>query len=584
MLVHGDTSTTFGTALACFYLQIPALKIVVDRFMSSNTLDGMDVNKLTTGRTDIWIMYAKYLINNSHVFIFGQGVGADYYNHTPHNTYIDILYFLGVIGSALRLLSLLAISKQSRHIKTKRNILNYSVMICIVVMYFFLSELFFFDIPFHLFAAFTVLNLNMKKDYKKRFFSDILKGMISINNSIKDIFFRGIYMNGGAPQSSFQYLKILKQDNYNLTIVFQKGKKSLENIYLENFENIVFDNYLGFYENSYRYFSLYRAVYKEFKEIRKNKPDLVISLGHLNGWFYSRFCEFLEIPCVLLIAGGDLNNGRCFLRNSHYSHIICFSQENKDVLADYNDEALISVISNRIYIKQKFDDIKSHYDFSAEQPANFLLTSRIDGDKYDSIVNFIDTLKSVASENRKISLVIAGDGNRIDELKKYADAVDNAHLTVEFAGHIDNLVPYFENAHIVVGKGRSVLEPVMMNRVGCVIGDDGRIETCTTKNFDNLYHYNFSGRNLQKEDPVAELTALIDSLVDGSFDFADFEQTVRLIDASYSSEYLPEKFHAVLDSLEPPKETKKFVSPLLLVVKYIFLKLGRKLKRKVHHG
>ena len=77
-----------------------------------------------------------------------------------------------------------------------------------------------------------------------------------------------------------------------------------------------------------------------------------------------------------------------------------------------------------------------------------------------------------------------------------------------------------------------------------------------------------------------ELITLIDSLVDGTFDFADFEETVRLIDFSYSSEYLPEKFHTVLDSIDPPKKTGKYVSPLFLVIKYIFLKISRKLKRK----
>lgn len=147
--------------------QIPALEVVVKRFMSSDTLDGMDVNTLTTGRTDIWLMYARYLISNSRILLFGQGVGADYYNRAPHSTFIDFLYFLGVAGTALLLLSLLAISKQSRLVKTKRNILNYSVMLCVVVMYCFLSELFFFDIPFHLFVAITAMNLSVdRKKYE----------------------------------------------------------------------------------------------------------------------------------------------------------------------------------------------------------------------------------------------------------------------------------------------------------------------------------------------------------------------------------------------------------------------------------
>ncbi len=143
--------------------QIPALEVVVKRFMASDTLDGMDINKLTTGRTDIWLMYAKYLFSNSRILLFGQGVGAGYYQHAPHNTYIDFLYFLGIAGTILLMGSLLAISKQSRLVKANRNILNYSVVLCVIIMYVFLSELFFFDIPFHLFVAITAMNLTDDK-------------------------------------------------------------------------------------------------------------------------------------------------------------------------------------------------------------------------------------------------------------------------------------------------------------------------------------------------------------------------------------------------------------------------------------
>ena len=147
--------------------QISALNIVIERFMSSDTLDGMDVNKLTTGRFDLWILYTKHLINNLDILIFGHGIGSNYFDTAAHNTYIDLFYFLGSVGTGVLMSSLLAISKQSRRVKNSRNLLNYSIMICIVVMYFFLSEIFFFDIPFHLFVAITVLNLSIDNTQKK---------------------------------------------------------------------------------------------------------------------------------------------------------------------------------------------------------------------------------------------------------------------------------------------------------------------------------------------------------------------------------------------------------------------------------
>lgn len=144
--------------------QIPALEIVLNRFGVGETSSAdLDVNELTTGRFDLWMMYAKYLINNMRAGLFGGGVGAGYLNgFAAHNTYFDVLYYLGAIGGFLLVWILTVISAQSRRSVIKRNVLNYSVMLCIVIMYFFLSELFYFDPPFQIFIAFMVLNLPME--------------------------------------------------------------------------------------------------------------------------------------------------------------------------------------------------------------------------------------------------------------------------------------------------------------------------------------------------------------------------------------------------------------------------------------
>lgn len=399
-----------------------------------------------------------------------------------------------------------------------------------------------------------------------------------------NIFFKGSRLSGGAPRSALQYLKVLKVDGHKITALIQEGDAGLKAEYIQLIDKLICRDDLSKFLWVHNYFKAYIVVKQNLKFIKENQFDFLLADGFLNDFFFGDFCQKNKISVVTLIAGGDLSACEYALPHCRSDHFICFSKENKDVLSKYFDADKITVISNRIQLTKRFDDVQKHYRFDSSDTVNVLMTSRLHGDKYDSVVNFIDTLNSVASQNRRISLVIAGDGDRIDELKKYAGSVDNSCLSVEFAGHIDDLVPYFEKAHIVVGKARSVLEPIMMNRIGCVIGDDGRLEVCTTKNFENLYHFNFSGRNLQKENPTAEMIALIDSLVDGSFDFNDFEQTVEMISQHYSSEYLADKFHAVLDSLEPPQKTKRVVSPLLLVIKYMFLKVCRKLKRKVSHG
>ncbi len=148
--------------------QIPTLEIVLERLSAGETAEGVDINKLTTGRFDLWIMYAKYIIKNIKVGLFGVGISSSILNKSAaHNTYLDIFYYLGAFGGILLVLSLVSISAQNRRSVFKRSPLNYSVIICIIIMYFFLSELFYHDPPFHIFLAFTVLNLPFESNVTK---------------------------------------------------------------------------------------------------------------------------------------------------------------------------------------------------------------------------------------------------------------------------------------------------------------------------------------------------------------------------------------------------------------------------------
>lgn len=143
--------------------KIEIFDIIFARITDAGSAE-FDINEVTTGRFDLWITYVKYLIKNIRVALLGEGISSEILgSHAAHNTYIDIFYYLGVVGGALLFASLKSISEQSRHIIVKHNIMNYSVLICIAIMYFFLSELFYFDPPFHIFLGFMVLNLPLNK-------------------------------------------------------------------------------------------------------------------------------------------------------------------------------------------------------------------------------------------------------------------------------------------------------------------------------------------------------------------------------------------------------------------------------------
>lgn len=139
--------------------KIDFFSVVLQRFQSSENL-----NELTTGRFGIWKNYMKNLSESFFYFFVGRGFGAKLVGgRAAHNTYIDLLYYLGVIGSFLIIRLLRATAIDVKSIACQRNFLNYSVMIVVLIMYFFLSELFYFDMPFHLLISIMVWNTELHK-------------------------------------------------------------------------------------------------------------------------------------------------------------------------------------------------------------------------------------------------------------------------------------------------------------------------------------------------------------------------------------------------------------------------------------
>lgn len=135
-----------------------AKDIILARFSSGGA---RDLNSLTTGRSNIWAIYFDYMLEKPYRIIFGSGIGAKWVEgHAAHNTYVEALYHIGITGCILLLSAYRYILRVIKSC-SKKNIFNYSVLICLILMYFFLSELFYFDSPFQLMLAFVVLKMDL---------------------------------------------------------------------------------------------------------------------------------------------------------------------------------------------------------------------------------------------------------------------------------------------------------------------------------------------------------------------------------------------------------------------------------------
>ncbi len=91
------------------------------------------LNKLTTGRIDIWTQYLQYIFHNPLVLFFGRGLGAPSINLlSPHNGYIAIIYQLGIVGTIILAQALFFIFRE--YFKNKNTKPHWAIFVPIMTL------------------------------------------------------------------------------------------------------------------------------------------------------------------------------------------------------------------------------------------------------------------------------------------------------------------------------------------------------------------------------------------------------------------------------------------------------------------
>lgn len=154
----------FIAAVTLFVLLICAGKIKIFQTVFARLSLVDNIKSLTTGRTAIWQDYLRHFSNEGFTLFFGNGLGAGLVNDRgAHNTYIDLIYYLGIIGT-VSIMSIIFAMTRTRYCTERKTPLNYSVILCILIMYTFLSELFYFDLVFQLYLSITVWGMPLENN------------------------------------------------------------------------------------------------------------------------------------------------------------------------------------------------------------------------------------------------------------------------------------------------------------------------------------------------------------------------------------------------------------------------------------
>ena len=392
------------------------------------------------------------------------------------------------------------------------------------------------------------------------------------------ILFSVTSFNGGAPLSIMQYAKELKKIGHEVCVIGDSANTSTCELYKN--EKIQIYNCTSPHKSLERhnYKAAYNSFYKVAQFIKEYKPDLFIA--STERYIYYSICKKMGIRCFFMVCGGNLSAEFYEKHLWRAEKTICFSRENYDVLekAGY-DKNRISLISNRI--EAEYDKNSENHYKNANGKVKLLLISRIVKTKFGSVKHIVNIADRLSEDKLDVNLKIAGGGELFEELCKLAKDINEKHkkTVIEVLGHRSDIQDLVKEAHIVFGKGRSVIEPVILGRTGIVIGENQEISLCNINSFQNLYEYNFAGRNIEYLMTYDELFKLANEIIKGKSCFGELEETSKLVGKYYSAEFLGEKIQNLI--FENDKKIKKSlkVSRAGIIFAILFTEINKIIRR-----
>lgn len=148
-----------------FIIIVVTLWGIIPAFQESNIManfsDRLTNDDISSGRFFLIESYLTYIFSNIDVLILGKGLGGGLYGtHGPHNTFVEFLYYLGLVGSIIYVLTLFKIFN-SREELIYRTPMNYSLLLIFCIMIYTLGMLTMNDLMFY----FMLLWYSMNIDY-----------------------------------------------------------------------------------------------------------------------------------------------------------------------------------------------------------------------------------------------------------------------------------------------------------------------------------------------------------------------------------------------------------------------------------
>lgn len=367
--------------------------------------------------------------------------------------------------------------------------------------------------------------------------------------------------NGGAPLSILEYAKIAKKNGYDVLAIGQY--KSVENRY----EKANIKTYDVPYFSTSRLIGNLKSLICLARIIKTEKPNLIHATSY--GIIPSKFMGlFYGIPVMYSIAGGQITGKTHFDEDD----LIVYSEENKiDLLNKGYLDKQIRVISNRLSIN--ISDKNNFDSYDSVDELKLLLISRLDAGVIKSVINIIELTNDFVSLFPQITLDIIGDGDLRENIVEKAKFINEKYnrKVIQVHGFVDKPVEYIEKSHIVFGKGRSIIEAILNNRISFIIGEDNTLSLCTLDTIENLYKYNFSGRNINRRYSSHEIVDIMHTIRGRKIDKEKLLMVSRKVDELYNISHVEDKIIGLYEEkvvLNKKSHKRHRFGSLVFLIKY----------------
>lgn len=123
------------TAVCLVHSESSPFAVILDRFQNA----GSSISKISTGRTDVYMAYLRVITQDLPTFLFGLGLNAEALYKDPHNLYLEIAYYTGMIGLILMLsffVALVQVAHRKAPASQKQNFFTkYVAVIMVAFLY-----------------------------------------------------------------------------------------------------------------------------------------------------------------------------------------------------------------------------------------------------------------------------------------------------------------------------------------------------------------------------------------------------------------------------------------------------------------